>query len=254
MSRYGRAASATDRICSNVPTALAISPHLDDAVFSAGGTLTRLAREGWRVVVATVFSASVPEPAGFALACQLDKGLPPDLDYMALRRNEDAVACAAIGAEPFWMPFREAPHRGYDSAAALFAARRADDDVVAEIAPTIARLIDDLRPDLVLTPQAVGAHVDHVAVFDAVRGVAIPIRFWRDFPYAVRTPCPGSPFGAELDLLPQSVTTLSAADIAIKRQAVAAYASQLAFQFGGLARAEAIVADEGASECFALRG
>ena len=236
-----------------MPTALAISPHLDDAVFSAGGTLARLAGEGWRVVVATVFTASVPEPAGFALACQLDKGLPPDVDYMALRRDEDAVACASIGAEPLWMPFREAPHRGYHSAAALFAARHADDDVVARIAPAIRQLVEDLKPDMVLTPQAVGAHVDHVAVFDAVRGVAVPIRFWRDFPYAVRTPCPGSPFRAELDLLPQSVTTLSAADIAIKRRAVAAYASQLAFQFGGSARAESIVAADGASECFALR-
>ena len=236
-----------------MPTALAISPHLDDAVFSAGGTLARLAREGWRVVVATVFTASVPEPAGFALACQLDKGLLPDVDYMALRRDEDTVACEAIGAEPLWLPFREAPHRGYDSAAALFSARRVNDDVVAKIAPAIARLVDSLRPDMVLTPQAVGAHVDHVAVFDALRGVAIPISFWLDFPYAVRTPFPKSPFSAELDNLPKTVTALSAADIAMKRRAVAAYASQLAFQFGGVARAEAIVAAEGASECFAVR-
>ena len=75
----------------DAPVALALSPHLDDAVFSCGGTLARLAGAGWRVVVATLFAASVPDPTGFALACQTDKGLAPDVDYLALRRDEDAA-------------------------------------------------------------------------------------------------------------------------------------------------------------------
>ena len=151
-------------------TALAISPHLDDAVFSAGGMLARLARAGWRVVVATVFTASVPDPRGFALACQLDKGLGPEIDYMALRRDEDAVACAHIGAEPRWLPFAEAPHRGYGSAAALFAGLHPEDDIVARLAPALRALIAGIAPDLMLAPQAVGAHVDHVAVVLALDG------------------------------------------------------------------------------------
>ena len=83
---------------------------------------------------------------------------------MALRRDEDAAACAAIGAEPHWLPFREAPHRGYKSAAALFGGLHVDDGIVDAVAPTLAALIADLGPDLVLSPQAIGAHVDHVAV------------------------------------------------------------------------------------------
>ena len=47
---------------------------------------------GWRVVLLTVFTRSVPNPAGFALRCQTDKGLPATADYMALRRAEDAAA------------------------------------------------------------------------------------------------------------------------------------------------------------------
>ena len=94
-------------------TVLAVSPHLDDAAFSAGGTLARLAARGWQVVMATVFTASVPNPRGFALACQTDKGLAPEIDYMALRRNEDRAAAGALGIEePVHLPFREAPHRG----------------------------------------------------------------------------------------------------------------------------------------------
>ena len=38
---------------------VAVSPHLDDAVFSAGGTLARLAAAGHEVTVVTVFTGSV---------------------------------------------------------------------------------------------------------------------------------------------------------------------------------------------------
>ena len=51
-----------------MPTALALSPHLDDAAFSCGGLLATLAESGWRVVMATLFTGSVPDPQGFAVA------------------------------------------------------------------------------------------------------------------------------------------------------------------------------------------
>ena len=73
-------------------TALFLSPHLDDVAFSCGGTLLRLTDDPrWRVVLCTIFTASVPDPQGFALRCQTDKGIPAETDYMALRRAEDAA-------------------------------------------------------------------------------------------------------------------------------------------------------------------
>ena len=170
------------------PVALALSPHLDDAAFSCGGTLARLARAGWRVVVATLFTRSVPDPQGFALACQLDKGLGPEVDYMALRRKEDAAAMRAIGGEAEWLPFAEAPHRGYGSAAALFGPTRPDDGIVPDLADAMGALARRFRPDLILAPQAIGGHVDHVQAVRAIDAArpAAPIAWWRDFPYAAR--------------------------------------------------------------------
>ena len=55
---------------------LAVSPHLDDAAFSAGATLATLIAHGHRVTLVTAFSASVSEPSDFALACQADLGVP----------------------------------------------------------------------------------------------------------------------------------------------------------------------------------
>lgn len=215
----------------------AVSPHLDDAAFSAGGTLARRTGEGAEVTIVTCFTGSVDRPTGFALACQLDKGLPADVDYMALRRGEDEAACATIGARAIHLPFLEAPHRGYESAPALFAERRAGDDAADGLATALAPLVVDA--DLVLGPLCIGDHVDHHVVLDALVRVADPGRLllWEDWPYLDR---------AERQPPDPAVSVaLSEQDRAARVAMCAAYATQLGFQFGGAeamtARIQAIV-------------
>ncbi|CAO4168285.1 PIG-L family deacetylase [Methylorubrum populi] len=218
-------------------TALALSPHLDDAAFSAGGTLARLAARGWQVVMATIFTASVAHPQGFALACQLDKGLAPEIDYMALRREEDRAAARALGIdEPVHLPFREAPHRGYGSAPELFGELSPDDRIGPNLADAFERLIRDTNPDLILAPQGVGGHVDHLQVVRALRGAQppVPVLWWRDFPYTVRTAEPKEPLKAHFAHLPEQIVHLDSEAERRKEEACAAYASQIGFQFGGL--------------------
>jgi LmbE family N-acetylglucosaminyl deacetylase len=233
--------------------ALALSPHLDDAAFSLGGALARMARDGWEVVVATVFTATVPAPTGFALACQLDKGLPPDADYMAIRRAEDEAACAALGARALHLPLREAPHRGYHSATALFQPPHDGDAAEQDIRDTVAPLLRDLTPDLLLLPQAIGGHVDHVMLVRALRAMAPPgpVLWWRDFPYTTRADTPRRPFEDALAGFPEVALPT---DPDAKHAACAAYATQLGYQFGGaegLARALAAI---GGQEVARLQG
>lgn len=218
----------------SAPVALAISPHLDDAAFSAGGLLARLASRGWRTIVATLFTGNVTRPTGFALACQLDKGLPPHIDYMALRRAEDRAALSHFGAEPLHLPLLEAPHRGYASPRQLFRPPHARDPVRPHLAPFLARLTATLRPALILAPRALGAHVDHVLTHEALARVAppVPILWWTDWPYADRTHAP-DPFAARLP--PARSLALNPVSRAAKAAACAAYQSQLGFQFGGAA-------------------
>lgn len=207
-------------------TLVALSPHLDDAAFSAGGTLARHAALGWRVIVVTVFTGNVPQPTGFALACQLDKGLGAEVDYMALRRQEDRAACAALGVRALHLPFLEAPHRGYDSAKALFAGVRPEDDVRERLDPALARLLARLRPTRVLAPAAIGNHVDHLHVRAAAQACVAgeQLGWWADWPYYDRAQT--LPSGAE-------AFALSEEERARKLEACLAYASQLGFQFGG---------------------
>ena len=213
-------------------TALALSPHLDDAAFSAGATLARLARHGWRVVVATVFTGNVDHPQGFALACQLDKGLPPTADYMGLRRAEDEAACEALNAQPRHLPLLEAPHRGYDSPAALFGGELPGDAAGAAVAEALGELLRDLAPDLVLAPRCVGGHVDHVIVRRALSTLARPLTlWWTDWPYASR-PAPQDPFAVD-DAGLRRVRVPAAPYQAAKIDACTAYATQIGYQFGG---------------------
>ncbi|WP_369140707.1 PIG-L deacetylase family protein [Modestobacter versicolor] len=208
---------------------LAVSPHLDDAAFSVGGTLAALADAGHEVTVVTCFTRSVPDPTGFALACQLDKGLPADVDYMALRRAENAAATAVLGATAVDLDLPEAPHRGYADALDLFAGVHPRDDVWRAVAEQLAGLDADLDADLWLAPQALGAHVDHVQVLRAVAALDRPTLWWRDSPYVLRQPAavpgaalPGRSEAVELPQLPDR-----------RADACACYTTQLGFQFGG---------------------
>lgn len=240
-----------------MPKALALSPHLDDAAFSAGGLLATMAADGWRVVMATLFTQSVPDPKGFALACQLDKGLSPDVDYMALRRAEDGLAAEALGiAPPLHLPFREAPHRGYASAPELFAEIRCDDPIDRDLAPALSELIASETPDLILCPQAVGGHVDHVQVVRALRGLApaAPILWWRDFPYTVREAAPKEPLAGLFADLPARAFALDGEAQGRKLAACAAYASQIGFQFGGEAGLAERLSREAGIERYRLSG
>jgi LmbE family N-acetylglucosaminyl deacetylase len=204
---------------------LAVSPHLDDAAFSVGGTLAALTDAGHEVTVVTCLTASVPAPTGFALACQLDKGLGPDVDYMALRRAEDVAAMAVLGATPVHLDLPEAPHRGYASAPDLFAGVHPGDEVWRDVAARLAVL----DADLWLAPQGLGGHVDHLQVGRAVADLGRPVLWWRDSPYVLRRPdaVPGAalPGGLSPVQLPQ--------DADRRADACACYRSQLGFQFGG---------------------
>jgi LmbE family N-acetylglucosaminyl deacetylase len=240
-----------------------LSPHLDDAVFSVGGLMAALADEGHALHVVTCFTRSVPNPTGFALACQLDKGLSAEVDYMQLRREEDVHACARLNAEPRWLDLPEAPHRGYHSAAALFGDFAKEDTVQAELQERLAQAVAKIKPDLILSPEGIGDHVDHRQVRQAVAYVqersSDPLFLrWYDEPYLSRHPAayPGSvqteqrPCG---EVLHRQATRLERLPVPLdieayanrKLAACAAYATQVGFQFGETAAIRGVLSHRG---------
>ncbi len=215
-------------------TALFISPHLDDVAFSCGGTFALLARAGWRTILCTVFTKSVPHPTGFALACQLDKNLAADVDYMKLRRAEDFRAAKILGAaEVLHLNFPEAPHRGYNSAPELFAGEKSNDQIWRSIAEHLHLLNEIHQPEVVFVPQGLGNHADHLQTIRAALRTfdSAKLEWYRDTPYAIRQPsAPPS------NLLPPNLSAFFREIKEVlpdKIAACAAYESQLNYQFGG---------------------
>lgn len=222
-------------------TALFISPHLDDVAFSCGGTLIKLADENWCTILCTIFTKSVLHPKGFALACQLDKNLSPDIDYMQLRRTEDAeFARIANASEAIHLDYAEAPHRGYDSAPDLFNGVHENDEIWREIAGRINETVEAFEPSVIFAPQGIGNHVDHLQTIKAVlaNNFLAKLFWYQDLPYAIR-----HSKAAKSDLL-QNASKAEKVDITstIERKILGccAYKTQIDFQFGG---AESLAAD-----------
>lgn len=238
-----------------MPTAAFVSPHLDDVAFSVGGTLVALGTLGWRTVVVTAFTASVPAPTGFALDCQLDKGLRPDVDYLAVRRREDEeFARRSCASELRWLGLAEAPHRGYGSASALFGPYVDGDDVASRLRERLAATLAEVQPDIVLAPQALGGHVDHRRVAEAVGDLCADGEVWwyRDVPYAIREARARSPL-SDVDALPEQPIDVTRA-LDTKCWAATAYATQLPFQFGGPEHCRRALRDHARAEAARVGG
>jgi LmbE family N-acetylglucosaminyl deacetylase len=175
---------------------LALSPHLDDAVLSAGASFAALVLNGVRVEICTLF-AGTPQPplSPVARAFHADCGLRDDA--MSVRRQEDVVAMAAIGAAPYHLDFLEALYRRdaeggwlcrYDGAV-FDAALPREEALMTALASRIGDLCAISQPQQLLTCAGVGGHVDHRLTRDATllaaSAAGLPVVLWEDLPYGV---------------------------------------------------------------------
>lgn len=141
---------------------IVLSPHLDDAVFSVGGLISRTTSEGGDVQVVTFFTGA-PDPgtAGRLRAFS---------DY-GVRLQEDSEALAALRASPHWLDyqeriFREPRLRGFLS---VFTTPESVDGFLDldTMRPTIAGLLETYPRATILAPLGAGNHIDHAEVFVA---------------------------------------------------------------------------------------
>jgi LmbE family N-acetylglucosaminyl deacetylase len=162
-------------------TVLVISPHLDDAVLSIGGSIAAWTRSGTRVVIASVYTAGPPLE-------ELAPSVRKFADY-ATRRAEDDAACAVVGAEVRRLDqIERAFRRPYLTGWSFFTTPddRAGFGTLARVTEALEPLAA-LAPDHVLVPLGIGNHVDHVEAMLAATDWAeahgwLPrVRFYEDF-------------------------------------------------------------------------
>jgi LmbE family N-acetylglucosaminyl deacetylase len=216
-----------------------LSPHLDDAVLSCGGTIQGQVRRAERVLVITVF-AGRPDYrclSPFAASLHASWGDPPD--PMRARRAEDAAVMQALGASYRHLDNLDCIYRTangeflYTSEEALFGdVHPAEANMEAQLAPHLAMLCAEHPGATVNAPLGVGHHVDHQVVRGAALALeGIELLFYEDYPYVEET---GALERALAELGDVSwVGEVREINVEAKIQAVAAYRSQLEILFSG---------------------
>ncbi len=211
-----------------------LSPHLDDAILSAGGLIYEQTQSGAPVEIWTFMCGFPPEGEISPLAQKLhtEWGFSSARETVEMRRLENLNATAIVGAKAVQFDFLDCIYRRGKNGDWLYADNifdppHADEaDLPAEIAKVIA---PRTQPDDVLVCQlTVGNHVDHVTVRKAAELLERPLIYDADIPYLLNHPDELNPKTAGMKAKAHSV---SEAGLKAWQEAIAAYASQIAVLF-----------------------
>lgn len=170
-----------------------LSPHLDDAILSAGGLISEQTRAGIPVEIWTFMSGYAPEENISPLAQILHAqwGFSSAEETTRKRRQEDQRAASLLGAKTLHFDFLDCIYRRGSDGEWLYLDIYApphpeDAGLPAQIAETISAR---LEPDDVLVSQlAVGSHVDHVIVRQGAELLGQPLFYAIDVPYILYHP------------------------------------------------------------------
>ncbi|MGF6240069.1 LmbE family N-acetylglucosaminyl deacetylase [Paraburkholderia sp. GAS38] len=201
------------------PRLFIVSPHFDDAVFSCGALLATHSD----AVVCTVFAAA-PEQ-NMQTDWDSKAGFPGAHESVNARTLEDNRALELFDAVPVRMPFRDGQYL--------------DSPSISRLAAALEETIYRSTANTLLMPLGLH-HADHVLVFDACCEILPRLSHLAWFAYedAIHRRQPGV-VAARLDDLerrgivatpahPSADHTIDAGrQTSLKREAVAAYASQL---------------------------
>jgi LmbE family N-acetylglucosaminyl deacetylase len=223
-----------------------LSPHLDDAVLSCGGTIHRRTAAGDRVQVITLLAGEiVGSPPVFARTQHDYWGNPPR--PMILRRAEDVAALARLDAEACHLSYLDAVYRAsvggkwlYNGEEALFGDVHPADPLLREDMRALYEDLTGILPSpgtaVIYAPLGVGHHVDHQighALGRRLEKQRHRLVYYEEVPYALQPGAVEAALGAigAHDWCPELVP-LDAGDLAAKIEASAYYHTQLSVLFG----------------------
>lgn len=212
-----------------------ISPHLDDAVLSAGGLIHEQTQAGGQVEVWTILCGFPPkgELSPFAQVLHYTWGISDAAELIHARRAEDTQACKLVGAAPVYFDYLDCIYRrgrkGEWLYGDIFVPPHEDEaDLPARIAESISARLEPT--DQLVCQLGIGSHVDHVLVRRAVDLLQRQTLYYADIPYLFKSP-------AELSLhtagMKESAHTVGEAGLRSWQEAIAAYESQISSLFEG---------------------
>ena len=206
-----------------------LSPHLDDAVLSAGGLIYDQVRSGIPVEIWTIMSGYPPE-GEFSQFAQLQHyvwGFPSAEAAVSARREEDRNAAAIVGARTVHFDFLDCIYRRGSNGEWLYSDISVPPHVEDIALPDqIAEaILACLQPDDVVVCQlAVGSHVDHLLVRQAAEKTGLGLLYDIDIPYFLSNP---DVLGPKSVGMQESIHTITDSGLKAWHEAVVEYKSQL---------------------------
>ena len=227
-----------------------LSPHLDDAVFSAGGMLHHQAKAGARVVVVTVCTGNPPSGLLSPFAQSIherwaatgtgEPGRPAaPAEVVAIRRQEDLDALGELGIEAVHLDVPDCIYRlnpstnwpMYLTEASLSGPLHpSEQPLIRRVVGKLTTLLRGSGRHHLYVPLGIGQHVDHQLTRKAAESMGGVYAYYEDFPYVVREgerwPNLRSPLLEDRPLSPDLVR-LTEADLEGWISATGCYGSQL---------------------------
>ncbi len=206
-----------------------LSPHLDDAVLSAGGLIYEQTRSGTPVEIWT-FMCGVPSDTEFSTFAQLlhtQWGFSSAEETVRARREEDRQAAQIVGATVQHFDFLDCIYRRDKNGEWPYheislPPQELDADLPAQIASVIGSRLQ--LDDVLVCQLSVGSHVDHVLVRRAAELLGRPLIYDIDIPYLFYKPGELAPKSAGMKGKVHGVTE---SGLKSWQEAVLAYKSQL---------------------------
>ena len=181
-----------------------ISPHLDDAIFSAGNLIYKL-REKAKVTIITIFTKVTNESNTLFTHLFIKKsGFCNSRDLFSARKDEDIKVCRSIGVNAIHLDFVDLAWRKKRAVGGislripelshLYPTRfhilggkihKEDEAIMKKITQTLKNSIknDDA---VVFCPLGIGNQVDHIITRTICQKSFLNVIYWQDYPYVLK--------------------------------------------------------------------
>src|SRR5579871_5506523 len=175
-----------------------LSPHLDDVVYSCGGTLGVQVSSGLRPLVLTVFAGLPTSNATLSPLAQhqfTNAGVSLAQGASSLveaRRKEDADALNYLECDYLWLDYLDAVYRGnppyYKTNSDLIGGdvHPSDQEIDSRLSQALLELQERLPDTVWYAPLGIGRHVDHqlvCSIADRLVQRGAGVYFYEDIPY-----------------------------------------------------------------------
>ncbi len=164
---------------------LFFSPHLDDAVFSAGDLIAHLTKQNHSVTVITLFSKFVTKKSLSLTAKKFinDCGYKSLIQFQSQRIKEDKKALKLLKANFKHLNFTDALFRHQINLKQLFSSPIFIKDycLILKLYLQIKKIIQP--NDILYAPLAIGRHLDHRLINLLIKRFNQKTYFWVDQPY-----------------------------------------------------------------------